>query len=419
VETISPIEGRFHGILEQFSHRFFIHPSDNSLITPRFFREALTVVFRQKESMSEHCDLPPLNAESDESILFVQRELLFTTLSALRTLPLAELREAMQRLQREVDDSAHPLRAHQQHPAALPLNRDILRADLEQIAAAQTIERARYYLERLIRGITAERNNGDNDINLNRWKEYGDIHTDSLWLIERRDSSGVHTADYWGNFVPQIPNQMLRRYTRPGDWVLDPFAGSGTTLIEAQRLGRNALGIELQPHMVTHINAAVATEPNPHGARCIAVHGNSASINMRALLGDMQVAEAQLAILHPPYFDIIRFSDDPDDLSNAPSVEAFLALMGQVVDTITPALARGRYLVLVIGDKYVRGDWIPLGFLTMNEIQQRGFRLKSIVVKNFEQTLGKRQQKELWRYRALAGGFYVFKHEYVFVMQKR
>ncbi len=54
----------------------------------------------------------------------------------------------------------------------------------------------------------------------------------------------------------------------------------------------------------------------------------------------------------------------------------------------------------------------------MDAIQQRGFMLKSVIVKNFEQTTAKRQQKELWKYRALAGGFYVFKHEYIFVFKK-
>lgn len=54
----------------------------------------------------------------------------------------------------------------------------------------------------------------------------------------------------------------------------------------------------------------------------------------------------------------------------------------------------------------------------MNEVLKRSYRLKSIVVKNFEGTAGKRSQKELWRFRALAGGFYVFKHEYIFVFQK-
>jgi hypothetical protein len=89
------------------------------------------------------------------------------------------------------------------------------------------------------------------------------------------------------------------------------------------------------------------------------------------------------------------------------------------VDNVAPVLARGRYMALVIGDKYAKGEWIPLGFQAMNQVLQRDFRLKSILVKNFEETTGKRQQKELWRYRALAGGFYIFKHEYIFVFQRR
>ena len=99
-------------------------------------------------------------------------------------------------------------------------------------------------------------------------------------------------------------------------------------------------------------------------------------------------------------------------------MKAFLEMIGQVVDNAGPVLEKGRYMALVIGDKYANGRWIPLGFLTMNEILKRGFVLKSIIIKNFEETTGKRQQKELWKYRALDGGFYIFKHEYIFVFQK-
>ena len=49
---------------------------------------------------------------------------------------------------------------------------------------------------------------------------------------------------------------------------------------------------------------------------------------------------------------------------------------------------------------------------------EAGIKLKSTIVKNFDATRGKMNQKELWRYRALAGGFYIFKHEYIFVFQK-
>lgn len=56
-----------------------------------------------------------------------------------------------------------------------------------------------------------------NDIDLNRWKDYNDIITDSLWLFGSRDKSGAHTAELHGNFIPQIPHQAILRYTKRGE----------------------------------------------------------------------------------------------------------------------------------------------------------------------------------------------------------
>ena len=54
----------------------------------------------------------------------------------------------------------------------------------------------------------------------------------------------------------------------------------------------------------------------------------------------------------------------------------------------------------------------------MNLFVERGFKMKAILVKNFEETKGKSNQKAIWRYRALASDFYIFKHEYIFVFKK-
>ncbi|MCS7260032.1 MAG: DNA methyltransferase [Anaerolineae bacterium] len=296
---------------------------------------------------------------------------------------------------------------------------EFLLARLDQIVASRTLERARYYLTRLERSLRQVRTNGVNDINLNRWQEYTDILTDSLWLIERRDNSGVHSAEYWGNFIPQIPYQMMRRYTRRGEWVLDTFAGAGTTLIEGQRLGRHTIGIELNPVVAEQARRLIAAEPNPYHTVADVIIADSCALDYHALLAQYGQRSVQLIIMHPPYFDIIKFSDDPRDLSNARSVEAFLERLGQVVGRVVEVLDPGRYLVLVIGDKYAAGEWIPLGFRAMQVVFEAGLALKSIIVKNFEQTTAKRTQKALWRYRALSGGFYVFKHEYIFVFYKR
>lgn len=289
---------------------------------------------------------------------------------------------------------------------------------LDQIADSQTLERAKYYIERLEKALTEIRTNSINDINLNRWKEYSDIITDSLWLLQKRDSTGVHTAGYWGNFIPQIPNQMIRRYTKKGEWVLDTFVGCGTTLIESQRLGRNGIGMELQENIAQKARDLIGSEPNKQNVVAEIVTGDSTELDYTDVLKRFGQKSVQMIIMHPPYFDIIKFSKDSRDLSNAPSINSFLDKMNIVIEKAGKILDKGRYLVLVIGDKYSKGEWIPLGFLTTQEVLKKGFMLKSIIVKNFEETTGKRNQKELWRYRAMVGGFYVFKHEYIFLFKK-
>lgn len=299
------------------------------------------------------------------------------------------------------------------------LKREILIEDIRQITEAHTFERAKYYVNRLIKSITEVKQSKINDLNLNRWKEYDDLITDSLWIFNKRDKSGAHNASYWGNFIPQIPNQLLKRYTKTGDWVLDPFAGSGTTLIECKRLGRNALGIDLSAEATDLCKTNLEKEKNPFNAITEVINDDSAKVDLKNHLNKFQTKNFQFIIMHPPYWDIIKFTNKKDDLSNAQSVNEFLKMFNNILNNISPFLEKRRYLAVVIGDKYSNGEWIPLGFLTMQEVLKNNFKLKSIIVKNFEDTTAKRNQKELWRYRALVGGFYIFKHEYIFLFQKK
>lgn len=299
------------------------------------------------------------------------------------------------------------------------ISRQFLVNELRQIGETRTLERALYYIRRLRKALLNVKMNSINDINLHRWKEYDNILTDSLWVLNKRDSSGPHSAWYWGNFIPQIPNQLMLRYTKIGEWVLDPFAGSGTTLIESRRLGRNCLGVELQPSIARKTRSLLKKSSDKISSTTTALEiGDSTTVDFTKLLRKNGAKSVQLAILHPPYHDIIKFSKKRNDLSNAITTKGFADKFGEVVDNITSVLDHERYLAVIIGDKYEKGEWIPLGFLLMQEVLKREYRLKSIVVKNFEETLGKRNQKELWRYRALAGGFYVFKHEYILIFQK-
>ncbi len=289
--------------------------------------------------------------------------------------------------------------------------------EIKQIEETQTLERTKYYIERLKKGIAEIKTAKINDINLNRWKEYDEILTDSLWVLSKRDSSGPHSAWFWGNFIPQIPHQMILRYTKKFECVLDPFVGSGTTLIECKRLNRNGIGIELQPEIASKATEQISKWKKSESNVFIEI-GDSTKLNYQKLLKKCGTKSVQLLLMHPPYHDIIKFSDNPNDLSNQKSTQSFVDLFCSVVEKTYDILDAGRYLILVIGDKYSKGEWIPLGFILMQEVMKRGYSLKSIVVKNFDETTAKRNQKDLWRYRALVGGFYIFKHEYIFVFKK-
>ena len=293
-----------------------------------------------------------------------------------------------------------------------------LLGELDQILDTKTIERTKYYIRRLVRALSESKTSKINDLNLHRWKEYGDIFTDSLWVLDKRGTSGAHSGGYWGNFIPQIPNQLLRRYTKKDEWVLDAFLGSGTTLIESKRLGRNGVGVELLRKVAHSAAKAIEQEDDLFSARTEIIVGDSSSLDFKSELKQRNIKSVQFLIMHPPYWDIIKFSKDKKDLSNAKTMNEFLNLFGKVVDATYPVLDKGRYFAVVIGDKYSGGNWIPLGFYTMQEVLKRGYSLKSIIIKNFDETKGKRNQKELWRYRALVGGFYIFKHEYIFLFKK-
>lgn len=256
-----------------------------------------------------------------------------------------------------------------------------------------------------------------NDLNPEKWKEYEDINTDSLWIIDKRDNSGAHSGSYHGNFVPQIPHQLFKRYTKKGDWILDPFMGSGTSLIEARRMGRNSIGIDIQEDVAKEALSRIQSERRSD-CEVKVITGDSRALDMDRLLGSVGIKKLQFVIMHPPYWDIIKFSENTNDISNAASLDEFLKSFGAVIDNSTKYLEKGRYCACVIGDKYANSQVIPLGFYCMNAFLEKGFLLKAIIVKNFGETKGKANQQGIWRYRAITNDFYIFKHEYIFVFKK-
>ncbi len=260
-----------------------------------------------------------------------------------------------------------------------------------------------------------------NDINLKNWKDYPEVKTDTFWQFPTRLREHGHSNDYHGNYIPQLAQQFYERYTKKGDVVLDLFFGSGTSGIEAVNMDRRCIGVELKQELVDSVSKKFTPKQLVTDVNIICGDSTSqeAMDKVQARLDVMGREKAQFLILHPPYDDIIKFSDKKEDLSNCSSTEEFYDLFEKVAKNGYDMLEKGRFAALIIGDSYKNSEVQPLGFKCMERMQNLGMKLKATIVKDIQgNERAKGRTANLWRYRALAGGFNIFQHEYIFIFQK-
>ena len=260
-----------------------------------------------------------------------------------------------------------------------------------------------------------------NDINLKNWKDYPEVKTDTFWQFPTRLREHGHSNDYHGNYIPQLAQQFYERYTKKGDVVLDLFFGSGTSGIEAVNMDRRCIGVELKQELVDSVSKKFTPKQLVTDVNIICGDSTSqeAMDKVQARLEVMGKEKAQFLILHPPYDDIIKFSDKKEDLSNCSSTEEFYDLFEKVAKNGYNMLEKGRFAALIIGDSYKNSEVQPLGFKCMERMQNLGMKLKATIVKDIQgNERAKGRTANLWRYRALAGGFNIFQHEYIFIFQK-
>ena len=260
-----------------------------------------------------------------------------------------------------------------------------------------------------------------NDLNLKDWKNL-EIDVNSIWIINERDKSGKHKNIYHGNFIPQIPRQLIRRFTKENDLVLDVFLGSGTTLYECETLNRKFIGFDINPKMIEYVDNQMDDkkfENNYTIDLCDVTNKNEVKLSLDKSLQKFQLEKVDFIIMHPPYMDIVKFTDNENDLSKIGDLNNFVKKFIEVCNNTLNYLENQRYFAIVIGDVYKNGEVIPLSFYLMDAIK-RNFKtkLKGIVIKNIEGNKGKLGQNGIWTYRALNSDYFIFKHEYIFVFKK-
>ena len=248
-----------------------------------------------------------------------------------------------------------------------------------------------------------------------------DINVDSLWLIEKRDNSGKHNNKYHGNFIPQVPNQLIRRYTKENETILELFSGSGTTLFECEKLNRNYIGFDINQEIIDDVNSKMEGVNNIKFKliNCDVTNIEDFKDKFEKNIVKYNTDCVDFLILHPPYLDIVKFTDKKEDLSLISDVNLFIQKLRIALSNGLQFLKKSKYFAIVIGDVYKKSEVIPLCFNVLEDTKKHfDVKLKGIIVKNIEGNRGKLGQQNIWRYRALKSDYYIFKHEYILVFKK-
>jgi 23S rRNA G2445 N2-methylase RlmL len=136
-----------------------------------------------------------------------------------------------------------------------------------------------------------------------------ELETTTMWSFPDRGNWATHSGIYRGNWSPYIPRNLIIRYSQPNDWILDPFLGSGTTLIEAKLLSRNAIGTDVNTSALLCANKNMIFECQ-HQPDIIIKKCDARKLDF------IKSESIDLICAHPPYADIIKYSREiKDDLS--------------------------------------------------------------------------------------------------------
>lgn len=234
-----------------------------------------------------------------------------------------------------------------------------------------------------------------------------ELETNTVWSFPNRGKWATHDAKWRGNWSPYIPRNVILRYSQEGDFVLDQFAGGGTTLVEAKLLNRNVLGVDVNPVALERCKEKCAFERENCG-------------NVEIRLGDarnldfLEDNSVDLICTHPPYANIIQYSEDiENDLSHL-EIKDFLREIGKVADESYRVLKKGKFCAILMGDTRKKGMVQPLAFETMRLFELAGFKPKEIIIKEQHNC----KATGYWKTNSIKFNFLLLAHEYLFVMKK-
>ena len=125
--------------------------------------------------------------------------------------------------------------------------------------------------------------------------------------------------------------------------------------------------------------------------------------------------------MHPPYFNIVKFSQHEQDLSNTKNLESFYDKMYRIAQNIYQHTIKGGHVILVCGNIWKDGEEIDLGVMVKEQFRKVGFKSRSHIIKDYGETKDNTFGKDyhLWYYRNLKNDTNFFYGDNIFILKKQ
>ena len=214
------------------------------------------------------------------------------------------------------------------------------------------------------------------------------------FFYEKRDirDKNVHPA----TFPISLCKKVIELFTHQGELVLDPFVGSGTTLVAATDLNRNAVGFDLQPRYINLCEKRLREHTNLFNhSRQVAIQDDAKNITKY-----LQPNAISLIWTSPPYANLLnrarknksrrfrdneqlgkieQYSQDPRDLGTL-TVEQYTQTMGDIFESLLSLLKPKGHCVINVPDMWWENKRITIHVSLVEELRKRGYELRNIII---------------------------------------
>jgi len=215
------------------------------------------------------------------------------------------------------------------------------------------------------------------------------------WFIHNPPPRGPNKILHPASFPESLVKEFILFFTKRGQWVLDPFLGSGSTLIASYETGRNAIGIELSEYWANiareRLREARAQKQidsflGMEETKQVVVVGDSREIDK--IWRENNFPQVDFVITSPPYWNQLKrawlrqkerkerglpteYSEDEKDLGNIDDYEKFVLEEKMIFDKVYNVVKDGGYLVVITNNIFADGKLYPLAFDTFLALSER------------------------------------------------